>query len=150
MTSKFTELAVDCADPGGLARFWCAVLDYEVQDEDDGVVTGGPQPHPAASQRRQSPQAVTVARRAGQERLGDAGGCHRGRRAGPRPARRPVPLPTSGSQPVRFAMTTTPGPLCSSAGSRSSATGRRPACSIRSTSCSGRHWCVVQRTGTPP
>jgi len=22
MTSKFTELAIDCADPGGLARFW--------------------------------------------------------------------------------------------------------------------------------
>jgi len=35
MTSKFTELAIDCADPHGLARFWCSVLDYEVQDEDD-------------------------------------------------------------------------------------------------------------------
>ncbi|HEY2313141.1 MAG TPA: VOC family protein, partial [Streptosporangiaceae bacterium] len=32
MTSKFTDLAVDCADPSGLARFWCSVLDYEVQD----------------------------------------------------------------------------------------------------------------------
>jgi hypothetical protein len=41
MTSKFTELAIDCADPSGLARFWCSVLDYEVQDEDDGVVTIG-------------------------------------------------------------------------------------------------------------
>ncbi|MCX4825777.1 VOC family protein [Streptomyces sp. NBC_01142] len=41
MTSKFTELAIDCADPNGLARFWCSVLDYEVQDEDDGVVTIG-------------------------------------------------------------------------------------------------------------
>jgi hypothetical protein len=41
MTSKFTELAIDCADPGVLARFWCAVLDYEVQDEDDGVVCIG-------------------------------------------------------------------------------------------------------------
>src|SRR5918994_6764799 len=39
MTSKFTELAIDCADPHGLARFWCSVLDYEVQDEDDGVVS---------------------------------------------------------------------------------------------------------------
>ncbi|HET7014847.1 MAG TPA: VOC family protein, partial [Streptosporangiaceae bacterium] len=29
MTSKFTELEIDCADPGALARFWCAVLDYE-------------------------------------------------------------------------------------------------------------------------
>ena len=44
MTSKFTELAIDCADPNGLARFWCSVLDYEVQDEDDGIVTiGSPQ-----------------------------------------------------------------------------------------------------------
>jgi hypothetical protein len=23
MTSKFTELAIDCADPSVLARFWC-------------------------------------------------------------------------------------------------------------------------------
>jgi len=30
MTSKFTELAIDCADPSGLARFWCSVLGYEV------------------------------------------------------------------------------------------------------------------------
>lgn len=42
MTSKLTELAIDCSDPNGLARFWCSVLDYEVQDEDDGIVTIGP------------------------------------------------------------------------------------------------------------
>jgi hypothetical protein len=42
MTSKFTELAVDCADPGGLARFWCAVLGYQVRSEEDGFVTIGP------------------------------------------------------------------------------------------------------------
>jgi hypothetical protein len=41
MTSKFTELAIDCADPNALARFWCSVLDYEVQDEDDAIVTIG-------------------------------------------------------------------------------------------------------------
>jgi catechol-2,3-dioxygenase len=41
MTSKFTELAIDCADPKGLARFWCSVLGYEVQDEDDEIVTIG-------------------------------------------------------------------------------------------------------------
>jgi hypothetical protein len=41
MASKFTELAIDCTDPNGLARFWCSVLDYEVQDEDDGIVTIG-------------------------------------------------------------------------------------------------------------
>jgi hypothetical protein len=41
MTSKFTELAIDCADPDGLAGFWCSVLDYEVLDVDDGIVTIG-------------------------------------------------------------------------------------------------------------
>jgi hypothetical protein len=41
MTSKFTELAIDCADPGGLARFWCSVLDYELQDETDEFVAIG-------------------------------------------------------------------------------------------------------------
>jgi hypothetical protein len=41
MTSKVTELAIDCADPDGLARFWCAVLDYEVHDKDHEIVTIG-------------------------------------------------------------------------------------------------------------
>lgn len=41
MASKFTELAIDCADPRRLARFWCAVLGYEVREEDDGLVTIG-------------------------------------------------------------------------------------------------------------
>ncbi len=41
MSSKLTELAIDCADPQGLARFWCSVLDYEVQDDDEGLVTIG-------------------------------------------------------------------------------------------------------------
>ena len=41
MSSKFTELAIDCADPDGLARFWCAVLDYEVKDRDEEIVTIG-------------------------------------------------------------------------------------------------------------
>jgi len=55
MTSKFTELAIDCADPAGLARFWCAVLGYEVQDEDDGLVTIG---SPAAPEDRNRPGPV--------------------------------------------------------------------------------------------
>lgn len=42
MASRFTDLAIDCSDPHGLARFWCSVLDYEVHDEDDGLVTIGP------------------------------------------------------------------------------------------------------------
>jgi hypothetical protein len=42
MTSKFTELAIDCADPRSLARFWCSVLGYEVQaEDDDGTVSIG-------------------------------------------------------------------------------------------------------------
>ena len=45
MTSKFTELAIDCDDPHGLAQFWCAVLGYEVQEvEEEGYVSiGSPQ-----------------------------------------------------------------------------------------------------------
>jgi hypothetical protein len=44
MASKFTELAIDCADPDGLARFWCSVLGYEVQDQDDdgAIMIGSP------------------------------------------------------------------------------------------------------------
>jgi hypothetical protein len=52
MASNFTELAIDCADPGALARFWCTVLDYEVLEEDDETVTIGP---PAAPDRRSRP-----------------------------------------------------------------------------------------------
>lgn len=55
MASKFTELAIDCADPIGLARFWCSVLDYEVQDEDDGVVAIG---SPAVPEGKNRPGPV--------------------------------------------------------------------------------------------
>ncbi|MPY79086.1 MAG: VOC family protein [Actinophytocola sp.] len=55
MTSKFTELAIDCADPHGLAQFWCSVLGYEVQDEDDGIVAIG---SPAVSEGKNRPGPV--------------------------------------------------------------------------------------------
>lgn len=55
MTSKFTDLAIDCADPAGLARFWCSVLGYEVQVEDDEIVTIGP---PLAREGRGRPGPV--------------------------------------------------------------------------------------------
>jgi hypothetical protein len=55
VTSKFTELAIDCADPSGLARFWCAVLGYEVRDEEDGLVTIG---SPAVPEGRNRPGPV--------------------------------------------------------------------------------------------
>ncbi|ASF13535.1 VOC family protein [Nocardia brasiliensis] len=53
MTSKFTELAIDCADPATLAQFWCAVLGYEVQDTDDeeGLVTIGSSAVPEGKHR---------------------------------------------------------------------------------------------------
>ena len=59
MTSRFTELAIDCADPHGLARFWCSVLDYELQDEGDGIVTIGPAAVPEG-ENRLGPVAPTL------------------------------------------------------------------------------------------
>ena len=55
VSSKFTELAIDCADPDRLARFWCSVLDYEVLDRDDEIVTIG---SPAAPEGRHAPGPV--------------------------------------------------------------------------------------------
>ncbi len=62
MASKFTELAIDCADPRRLARFWCAVLDYEIQDDDgdDGFVTIG-SPLVPEGKNRPGPVPPTVA-----------------------------------------------------------------------------------------
>ncbi|GHG09064.1 VOC family protein [Streptomyces filamentosus] len=38
MTSRFTELVVDCHDPERLAAFWCAALGFEVIDRAEGQV----------------------------------------------------------------------------------------------------------------
>jgi hypothetical protein len=63
MTSKFTELAIDCADPGGLARFWSSVLDYEVLDEAEEVVSiGSPAVPEGKSRRGPVPPTLTFAR----------------------------------------------------------------------------------------
>ncbi len=59
MTSRFTELAIDCADPDGLARFWCSVLGYEMHDEDDGIVTIGP-PVPPDGENHRGPVPPTL------------------------------------------------------------------------------------------
>ena len=63
MASRFTELAIDCADPRELARFWCSVLDYEVHDvdEEDGTVTIGPAPD-AGERSGPVPPVLTFAR----------------------------------------------------------------------------------------
>lgn len=36
MTSRFTELVVDCHDPERLAAFWCEVLGFTVLDRSEG------------------------------------------------------------------------------------------------------------------
>lgn len=41
MTSRFTELTVDCHDPEALAAFWCQVLDFKVIDRSEGKVEIG-------------------------------------------------------------------------------------------------------------
>ncbi|MDQ3784614.1 MAG: VOC family protein [Actinomycetota bacterium] len=44
MTSKFTELVVDCSDPRRLADFWAAVLDFKVTEKDDDeILIEGPE-----------------------------------------------------------------------------------------------------------
>ena len=62
MTSKFTELAIDCADPSGLARFWCSALDYEVQAEEDGFIAiGSPMVPEGKNRLGPVPPALTFA-----------------------------------------------------------------------------------------
>jgi hypothetical protein len=41
MTSRFTELVVDCHDPERLASFWCEVLDFKVIERSKGKVEIG-------------------------------------------------------------------------------------------------------------
>lgn len=43
MTSQFAALAIDCADPGLLTKFWCEVLGWAVIDSDEtGFSIGSP------------------------------------------------------------------------------------------------------------
>jgi catechol 2,3-dioxygenase-like lactoylglutathione lyase family enzyme len=55
VTSKFAELAIDCADPERLARFWCEVLGYVVQGRDEDLVTIG---SPLMPDRKERPGPV--------------------------------------------------------------------------------------------
>lgn len=44
MTSRFTELCIDCSDPQRLAEFWSQVLDYKItSSEEDEVEISGPE-----------------------------------------------------------------------------------------------------------
>ncbi|CAM3452064.1 VOC family protein [Isoptericola cucumis] len=74
MTSRFTELVVHCQDPGRLAAFWCAVLDFEVIDPgDDKVEIGSWVPTVEDVRARQAPPTIVFIRVAepkeGQNRL---------------------------------------------------------------------------------
>ncbi|MDA3645306.1 VOC family protein [Saccharopolyspora indica] len=63
MTSKLTEIAIDCADPAVLSRFWCAALDYVVQEMDDETITiGSPEVPEGKSRRGPVPPVLTFAR----------------------------------------------------------------------------------------
>ena len=41
MTSRFSELAIDCHDTRRVADFWCAVLGYEIIDTDGDLIEIG-------------------------------------------------------------------------------------------------------------
>lgn len=41
MTSRLTEIAVDCAEPKRLAEFWCAALGFEVIDSRPDLIEIG-------------------------------------------------------------------------------------------------------------
>jgi catechol 2,3-dioxygenase-like lactoylglutathione lyase family enzyme len=45
MTSRFTELVVDCADIDKMASFWCSVLGYQVTEREDDYVEIGAAAH---------------------------------------------------------------------------------------------------------
>ncbi|TMK50595.1 MAG: VOC family protein [Actinobacteria bacterium] len=46
MTSRFSELVLDCHDPKLVAGFWCAALGYKIIEESDEVVEIGPEDMP--------------------------------------------------------------------------------------------------------
>lgn len=59
MTSRFTELTVDCHDPEVLAAFWCQVLDFKVIDRGEGKVEiGSWEPTVEDIQARQMPPTM--------------------------------------------------------------------------------------------
>ncbi|MET1132689.1 MAG: VOC family protein [Aeromicrobium sp.] len=63
MTSRLTEISLDCADPARLADFWCAVLGYAVLDSTDDLVEIGPDHGPDAAlldALRRGPLAPTI------------------------------------------------------------------------------------------
>ncbi|MEU6239711.1 VOC family protein [Streptomyces sp. NPDC047024] len=63
MTSRFTELVVDCHEPERLAEFWCAVLGFRVLDRREGMVEiGSWEPTVEEVRARQMPPTVVFVR----------------------------------------------------------------------------------------
>ncbi|MFJ2771306.1 VOC family protein [Streptomyces sp. NPDC087300] len=63
MTSRFTELTVDCLDPERLAAFWSQVLDFKVIDRtDDKVEIASWEPTVEDIRARQMPPTVQFIR----------------------------------------------------------------------------------------
>ena len=44
MANRITSLCIDCTDARRLADFWCQVLDWQVTEEEDGIVRIQPAP----------------------------------------------------------------------------------------------------------
>lgn len=63
MTSRFTELTIDCHDPERLAAFWCEVLDFKVIEQQEGKVEiGSWEPTVAQVLARQMPPTLVFIR----------------------------------------------------------------------------------------
>jgi hypothetical protein len=63
MTSRFTELNVDCHQPRRLADFWCAVLGYHIIEENDDLVEiSGWEPTAEAFRRGPMPPTLFFSR----------------------------------------------------------------------------------------
>ena len=43
MAARISEIVIDSLDPRRMAEFWCAVLDFVVLDEEDGLIEIGPE-----------------------------------------------------------------------------------------------------------
>lgn len=63
MTSRFTEIVIDCHRPRELAEFWCAVLDYEIIDvQDHFIEISGWRPTAETIRERVSPPTLLFVR----------------------------------------------------------------------------------------
>ncbi len=63
MTSRFTEIVIDCHRPRELAEFWCAVLDYEIIDvQDHFIEISGWRPTADAIRERVNPPTLLFVR----------------------------------------------------------------------------------------